>query len=75
VAQGIAYLDFGFIEPAALAAVVREAQQGKAMPKSLEGTLVRRVALPLEALLRLQQQVQQVVQGLRRSGRQAKEKQ
>lgn len=65
VAQGIAYLDFGFIEPAALASVVREARQGKEMPKSLEGKLAVRVALPLDGLLRLQLQLQQVLAGLR----------
>jgi hypothetical protein len=35
------------------------------MPKSLEGRLAVRVALPLDGLLRLQQQLQQVVAGLR----------
>lgn len=36
VAQGIAYVDFGFIEPSALASVVREARGGKPVPESLE---------------------------------------
>lgn len=65
VAQGMGYLDFGFIEPASLAAVVRRAQQDGDIPKTLDGTLAVRVALPLEALARLQQQLQQVVVGLR----------
>lgn len=65
VAQGMAYLDFGFIAPALLAAVVREARQGKEMPKRLEGKLVTRVALLLEALQRLHQQLPHVLVGLR----------
>jgi len=65
VAQGIAYLDFGFLEPAALGALARSAREGKEMPKSLEGRLAVRVALPLDVLQRLQQQLQQVVTGLR----------
>ncbi|MGH7167481.1 MAG: hypothetical protein ACREII_03015 [Nitrospiraceae bacterium] len=65
VAQGIAYVDFGFIEPGALGTLAREVRQGKEIPRSLDGKLVVRVALPLDALLRLQQQLQQVVVGLR----------
>jgi len=33
VAQGIAYLDFGFIEPALLAAIAKTAKEGPAAPK------------------------------------------
>jgi len=64
-AQGIAYLDFGFLEPAALGAVARGAREGKTLPETLNGKLVVRVALPLDVLLRLQQQLQQVAEGLR----------
>jgi hypothetical protein len=65
VAQGIVYVDFGFIEPAALSAVAKSAKEGQPAPKGLDGHLVTRVAMPLEALVRLQQQIQQVVAGLR----------
>ena len=65
VAQGIAYLDFGFIEPAVLSAVARSAQAEKTLPKEVQGRLASRVAMPLDALLRLHQQLQQVLQGLR----------
>ena len=71
-AQGIAYLDFGFIEPAVLGAVVRAAQANKPLPKEVQGMLASRVALPLDALVRLHQQLQQVLVGLR--GRQAPQK-
>lgn len=65
VAQGIAYLDFGFIEPAFLAAIAKTAKDGEAAPKGLDGHLVTRVAMDVGALARLQQQIQQVVTGLR----------
>ena len=37
VAQGIAYLDFGFIEPTLLAAIAKMAKDGQGAPKGLEG--------------------------------------
>ena len=64
VAQGIAYLDFGFIEPALLAAIVKTAKDGQAAPKGLDGHLVTRVAMDVITLARLQQQIQQVLVGL-----------
>ena len=66
VAQGIAYLDFGFLEPAELAGAVRNLRSGNGTPDSLECTLVVRVAMGLEVVQRLQQQLQQVLAGLRR---------
>ncbi len=65
IAQGIAYLDFGFIEPALLASIVKNAKGGQAAPKGLDGHLVTRVAMDISALRRLQQQIQQVLMGLR----------
>lgn len=65
VAQGIAYLDFGFLEPAVLAALAKTAKDGHAAPKALEGHLVTRVAMDLSALTRLHQQIQQVLAGVR----------
>jgi hypothetical protein len=64
-AQGIAYLDFGFIEPAALAAIAKTAKDGQAAPKGLDGHLVTRVAMPLDSLVHLHQQIRQVLVGLR----------
>ncbi|UVT17013.1 MAG: hypothetical protein H8K04_05520 [Nitrospira sp.] len=64
VAQGIAYLDFGFIEPALLAAIAKTAKDGQAAPKGVEGHLVSRVAMDVAALARLQQQIQQVLESL-----------
>lgn len=65
VAQGIAYVDFGFIEPVLLAAVAKTAKNGQAAPKGLDGHLVTRVAMDIGALACLQQQIQQVLVGLR----------
>ncbi len=65
IAQGIAYLDFGFIEPALLAAIVKTAKDGQVAPKGLDGHLVTRVAMDISALARLHQQIQQVLVGLR----------
>lgn len=73
VAQGIAYLDFGFIEPALLGAVAKTAKDGQAAPKGLDGHLVTRVAMDVSSLARLHQQMQQVLVGLREA-RQGKAK-
>jgi len=66
VAQGIAYLEFGFIEPGLLNAVVRAAKANGPLPKAVQGRLASRVAMPLD------QQVQQLLVSLR--GRQAPQK-
>ena len=65
VAQGIAYVDFGFIEPTLLAAIAKTAKDGQAAPKGLEGALVTRVAMSVDVLAQLHQQIQQVLVGLR----------
>ena len=36
VAQGIAYVDFGFIEPTLLASIAKTAKDGQAAPKDLK---------------------------------------
>lgn len=65
VAQGIAYLDFGFIEPTLLAAIAKTTEDGQAAPKGLDGHLVTRVAMDVSALAQSQQQIQHVLVGLR----------
>jgi hypothetical protein len=65
MAQGIAYLDFGFIEPAFLAAVAKTAKDGQAAPKGLDGHFVTRVAMDVVTLTRLHQKIQQVLVALR----------
>ena len=65
VAQAIAYVDFGFIEPTLLAAIAKTAKDGPAAPKGLEGHLVTRVAMGVDVLARLHQQIQLVLVGRR----------
>jgi hypothetical protein len=73
VALGIAYLDFGFIEPTLLAAIAKTAKEGQAAPNGLEGALVTRVAMGVDVLARLHQQIQRVLVDLR-DARQGKPK-
>jgi hypothetical protein len=61
VAQGIAYVDFGFIEPSMLGAIANSAKNGEAAPKSIEGQIVTRVAMGVDVLARLHQQIQQML--------------
>jgi hypothetical protein len=65
VAQGIGYVDFGFIEPTLLAAIANIAEDGQTAPKCLECTLVSRVAMSVDVLARLHQQIQQVLVSIR----------
>lgn len=71
VAQGIASVDFGFIEPSMLTAIAKAPKDGQAAPRGLEGALVSRVAMSVDVLARLHQQIQQVLVGLR-AARQSK---
>lgn len=64
MAQGVAYLDFGFIEPALLDAVAKMAKDSPASPKRLDGHMVTRVAMDVLALARLHHQIRQVLIGL-----------
>lgn len=64
VAQGIAYVDFGFIEPALLGAISKTTKDGQGVPKGIEGTLVTRVAMGVDVLARLHQQIQQVFESI-----------
>jgi hypothetical protein len=66
VAQGIAHMDFGFIEPVLFGALGRAIRQNKPIPKGVRGTRTARVAMPLDALVRLQHQLQQALMNLRR---------
>jgi hypothetical protein len=71
VAQGMAYLEFGFLDPAVLQAIVKTAKDGQVAPDVIEGQLVTRVAMGVNVLARLHQQIQQVLVGLR-TARQSK---
>ena len=74
VAQGIAYVDFGFIEPALLGAIAKTAKDGQPAPKGIEGQLVARVAMGVDVLARLQQQIQQILLSMRDANRRKESK-
>jgi len=61
VAPGVAFIDFGFLEPAMLSALPRVAKQGGKLPERIEGRLAVRVALGVEALASLHQQLGRVL--------------
>jgi len=64
-APGMVFVDFGFLEPAALSALSRLAQSGGKIPENLNGKLAVRVALGFDTLAALHQQLGQVIGGLK----------
>jgi hypothetical protein len=65
LAPGMAFIDFGFFEPAMLAALPRVAQQGGKLPEAINGRLATRVAMSYETLNNLHQQLASALQGLK----------
>ncbi len=65
VAPGMAFIDFGFLEPAMLAALPRVAREGGKLPERVNGKLAVRVALGYDALAGLHQQIGRVLAGLK----------
>jgi hypothetical protein len=68
LAPGMAFIDFGFIEPSVLASLPRAAQQG-GLPESLTGRLAVRVALGYDSLAQLQQQLTRVLGDLAKAAK------
>jgi hypothetical protein len=62
---GVAFVDFGFLDPNALGEISRLARSGTKVPEQLNGRLAVRVALGLDTLAQLHQQIGQVLQALR----------
>jgi hypothetical protein len=56
---------FRLHEPTLLAAIAKIAKDGQAAPKGLDGTLVTRVAMGVDVLARLHQQIQHVLVSMR----------
>jgi hypothetical protein len=71
VAPGMAFIDFGFIEPGLLAAIPRVAKQGGKLPQSVNGKLSVRVAMGYDGLAGLHQQIGRVLAGLREATKKA----
>jgi len=63
-APGMVFVDFGFLEPAALSALSQVARSGGKIPETLTGKLAVRVALGYDTLAALHQQLGQVIAGL-----------
>lgn len=63
-APGVALIDFGFLEPGALAALSQMARTGKKMPESISGRLATRVALSYDSLATLHQQIGRLLQAV-----------
>jgi hypothetical protein len=53
---GVVLIDFGFVEPGAMAAVSQMARTGKKLPERMKGRLAVRVALSYDVLANLHQQ-------------------
>jgi hypothetical protein len=64
VAPGMAFVDFGFIEPRVLATLPQLALSGGKMPEKINGRLAVRVAIGFDALQSLHQQLGRVTAGL-----------
>ena len=67
VSPGVAFIDFGFLEPGMLAALPRVAKAGGKLPERIDGKLAVRVALGVEALASLHQQVGRVLAAARQT--------
>jgi hypothetical protein len=66
VAPGMVFIDFGFLEPAMLAAIPRVARGGGKLPERVNGRLAVRVALGADTLRNLKQQIDALVAAGRR---------
>ena len=64
-------VDFGFIDPAGLAALARTANAGGKMPESVNGRLAARFAITPDVLVALHQQLGQAIAGMRAASKKA----
>lgn len=74
VSPGMAFIDFGFIEPGVLAALPRMVQQGNKLPENINSKLAVRVAMGYEALSNLHGQLGQVLASLQAAASNAAKK-
>jgi hypothetical protein len=63
-APGLAFVDFGFLEPAMLGALPHVAKQGGKLPETLNGRLAVRVAMGYEGIASLHQQLGKLLLGV-----------
>jgi hypothetical protein len=74
IAPGMVFIDFGFLEPGLLTAIPRVARSGGKLPESVNGKLAVRVAMGYDGLAMLQQQIGQLMAGLREARSQSGKK-
>ena len=74
LAPGMAYIDFGFIEPGVLAALPRMAQKGGKLPDEISGKLAVRVLMGFDGLANLQQQLTRVMGDLAKAAKQEQDR-
>ena len=65
LAPGLAYIDFGFVEPGAIAALTQTVRSGGKPPSAINGRLAVRVAMGLDTLSQLEQQLGTALRDLR----------
>lgn len=65
--KGTVFVDFGFVEPAGLNAVLQAAQAGNKAPEEISGQLACKMALSIEAAAQLAMQLNQLLQAMQRS--------
>lgn len=63
--SGMVFIDFGFIEQHAIAALGKHALDGDKTPEILDARLECRIAMSVESLAQLAQQLNQTLAGLR----------
>ena len=66
---GVALVDFGFVDPGAVAAISGMAKAGGKVPERMNGRLCARVALTYEALANLHRQLGAVLQAASKAAR------
>lgn len=74
VAPGTVFIDFGFLEPGVLSALPQMVKDGNKLPESLNGRLSVRVAMGLDAMGNLYQQLTRVVSSLNAAAAEAQKK-
>ncbi len=71
-ASGMLLLDFGFLEPAVIAALPNVARRGGKLPESLNGRLAVRVAMGYDGAVQLQNQLTRLLQQMTQAAETAK---
>lgn len=71
-ASGMLLLDFGFLEPAVLAALPNVARRGGKLPESLNGRLAVRVAMGYDSAVQLQNQLTRLMEQISKAAQAGK---